>query len=150
MFVVDGRLDTALGRYEKSIQQVGIFGQAGAKMAVPEMVRIELTRVVGHERLGLIRVAMGEPELAQRELRQSKIALDLSVGGIKELSHAEAAIVEKIRLEAPARWQRVAVARPSQPVDFAQVELGLASKLCEHGCMSRSGFCRGHPPDPCL
>lgn len=88
---------------------------------------------------------LGESESAVDSFAESAAALQEGVANVDYVSPDQAAIIEDLRVDAPARWRQVQRLQTDPPT----VDLAMATKICGHGCLSKSGFCRGHPPDPC-
>ena len=140
-----GRFDEARDLYRECVHATELVGDLNPKQSV----ELALTEAIGHERLALVNIWTGDPRSALHEFAQSESAFDLSLTHISQIGSDEAELVQEITAEAPIRWQQVLSV--SDPVEVvATVDLAFATRTCRHGCLTRSGLCRGHPPDPCI
>ncbi len=145
MLAQEGRLHDARERYVQSIEIVTSTPLSGRETVGDQAVSVALTRAIGHERVGLVRTWLGESDAAADSFADSVAALQEAVANVDYVAPDQATIIEDLRVDAPARWRQAQLLQTDPPT----VDLAMATKICEHGCLSKSGLCRGHPPDPC-
>lgn len=149
-FAVEGRLQEAGGLYVESIEIIGSAQIHEIELDPEHSVGIPLSRALGHERTGLVRVWTHDITSARQEFDEAEAALEASLAIVHRIPPEQAAIVEHVRVEAPLRWREM-VRQEAQSYDSPpSVDITMGMKLCRHGWLSKTGFCRGHPPDPCL
>jgi hypothetical protein len=147
---VEGRLQKAAGLYVGSVDILAKVSLPDPELNPERTVGIALSRALGHERLGLVRVWLGEPESAHHEFVEAESALRTSHAMIGRISRDQALIVEHVTVAAPLNWENAVRLERGRYDAPPSIDLAMGMKMCRHGWLSKNGQCRGHPPDPCL